>query len=206
MSNQTSLGRTMTGGKLIGARGRQENDFYPTPPEPVVALLGAEIDRMNWISSTIWEPCCGDGAIARMLEYDGFDVIGTDIAPRGYGAAFDFLAADELLAPVIVTNPPYIGGLPEKMLLHAFDLGAGYVAFLLKTTYWSSKRGLRLWRRCRPTVVYGLTWRVDFLGLGKPTMDVSWNVWVKGNTLPAIYDLLPRPKLNDGQQALWDIP
>ena len=33
----------------------------------------------------IWEPCCGDGAMARVLESHGHRVVGTDLVDRGYG-------------------------------------------------------------------------------------------------------------------------
>jgi len=33
----------------------------------------------------IWEPACGDGAISRVLEAAGYQVISTDLIDRGYG-------------------------------------------------------------------------------------------------------------------------
>ena len=56
----------------------------------------------------IWEPACGDGAIARVLERAGHRVIATDLIDRGYGeAGVDFLTTAEPRARHIVTNPPY---------------------------------------------------------------------------------------------------
>jgi hypothetical protein len=41
----------------------------------------------------IWEPACGDGTMARVLERTGCPVIATDLYDRGYGkAGYDFLS------------------------------------------------------------------------------------------------------------------
>lgn len=200
----TGLGAMMAGGNGK----RRENDFYPTPPEPVLALLEAEHSKIRAHGDgKVWEPCCGDGAIAKVMQDRGFDVTGSDIAPRDFGAVLDFLQAKKALAPAIVTNPPYGGDLPEKMLRHAMQLKVRYVAFLLKTTYWSVASRLPLWERYRPAVIYPLTWRVDFLaferGRGAPVMDVMWVIWrsrVPGHTE---YWPLPRPKITDEQRNLF---
>ena len=59
---------------------RQDRDFYPTPAWPTEALL-----RWVRLPNGIWEPCCGDGAMARVLESQGHRVVGTDLVDRGYG-------------------------------------------------------------------------------------------------------------------------
>lgn len=41
---------------------REKDDFYPTPPAAVRALLSVET-----FEGAIWEPACGDGAIAGAL-------------------------------------------------------------------------------------------------------------------------------------------
>ena len=91
---------------------RADHDFYPTPPEAVRALLSVE-----QFDGLIWEPACGDGAIARELARHGHSVHATDIVDRGYGiGGIDFLASNVMRiwhqgrAPSgthIVTNPPY---------------------------------------------------------------------------------------------------
>lgn len=89
---------------LVGFRseGRPENDFYPTPPPMTEALLSVEK-----FSKDVWEPACGDGAMARVLENHGYTVVGTDVEPRGYGSVLDFFLSGYTLAPNIITNPPY---------------------------------------------------------------------------------------------------
>src|SRR3954451_12402261 len=84
---------------------RQDRDFYPTPAWVTEALL-----RRVHLSKEIWEPCCGNGAMAQVLEAHGHRVVGTDLVDRGYGeAGRDFLAETQLPEGVsaIVTNPPY---------------------------------------------------------------------------------------------------
>jgi hypothetical protein len=57
---------------------------------------------------TIWEPACGDGAISKVLEAAGYDVISTDLIDRGFGqGGVDFLKTTKALGRNIVTNPPY---------------------------------------------------------------------------------------------------
>ena len=187
----SGLGAAMAGGN----GNRPENDFYPTPPEPVVAFLNCEDWKLFPASKgRVWEPCCGDGAIARVLEGRGFEVVGSDIKPRGYGHVLDFLRAEKALAPAIVTNPPYGSDLPEKMLRHAMTLGVRYVAFLLKATYWHAASRVALWDQYPPSAILPLTWRVDFLGKGAPTMDVMWVVWRPGLSSPGcFYYPLPKP-------------
>ncbi|PHP64968.1 hypothetical protein CSC94_21790 [Zhengella mangrovi] len=105
-------------------------EFYPTPPEAIRALLAAE--RFD---GSIWEPACGDGAIARECEAAGYEVVATDLADYGYGeAGRDFLKSDTPRAKHIVTNPPYGRGLADRFVRQALSITAktgGKVAMLL---------------------------------------------------------------------------
>ena len=57
---------------------RAPYEFYPTPPQATRALLsGEEFD------GSIWEPACGEGHIANVLVTAGYDVVSTDLIPRG---------------------------------------------------------------------------------------------------------------------------
>ena len=47
-------------------------EFYPTPPEATRALLSVES-----FQGDIWEPACGDGAISKVLEAAGYQVVST---------------------------------------------------------------------------------------------------------------------------------
>lgn len=103
------------------------DNLYETPPQAMRALLS-----LTRFSATVWEPACGKGAISRMLEDAGYEVILSDL--RDYGThnrhgevqeVGDFLDSGRregkapgitgawkgaLSAPAhvdIVTNPPY---------------------------------------------------------------------------------------------------
>jgi hypothetical protein len=89
----------------ISGFARERRDFYATPPWVTQALL-----RHVRFRGPIWEPCCGDGAMTRVLEGHGYDVVSTDLVERGFGTAgVDFLACHDVPGGCrsIVTNPPY---------------------------------------------------------------------------------------------------
>jgi hypothetical protein len=61
---------------------RQEDNFYRTEAWATEALLRLPDVRLP---NGIWEPCCGDGAMARVLEAHGHSIVATDLVDRGYG-------------------------------------------------------------------------------------------------------------------------
>ncbi len=162
-----ALGRMMTGSK---AEGRREDDFYPTPPEAVAAFLEAEGPMLRSHlkpGEAVWEPACGDGAMASMLESYGLPVIGTDLRDRGFGeGGVDFmtLGPSDARSKVIVTNPPF--NLAAEFIVQAKRMKVRYLALLLKSTYWHAGGRLALWREWIPAAIYPLAWRVDFTGGG----------------------------------------
>jgi hypothetical protein len=163
---------------------RKDDDFYATTPECVTSLLHYEREHLKGMK--IWEPCCGDGAISKLLIADGFDVHSTDLVDRGYGDGLgDFLLAMETDCNAIVTNPPF--NLSEQFINHALGfLQVEYLALLLKSQYWHAKRRAPLFAKHPPAVVYPMTWRPDFTGKGSSTMDCQWTVWRKSN-IPTLY-------------------
>jgi hypothetical protein len=108
---------------------REKDDFYPTPVAATRALLARET-----FGPRIWEPACGDGAISKVFAEAGHDVVSTDLFDRGFGESrVDFLMEHKLLAPEIVTNPPF--KLAEQFLRHSLQLGATKVAMLLRLAW-----------------------------------------------------------------------
>lgn len=107
------------------------DDLYETPPIAVTALLEYEL-----IPQTVWEPACGPGAIVRVLEQAGHEVMASDLVDYGWGhdARRDFLM--ERSAPdgvkAIVTNPPF--KLAEEFAVHAKGL-APKVCLLLRLAF-----------------------------------------------------------------------
>jgi hypothetical protein len=166
---------------------RKPHDYYRTPGAVVDALLS-----VLSLEGTIWEPACGDGALARILQAHGYEVVSTDLVERGYGSQADFLATDRLLGDNIVTNPPF--SLAADFILHALDLKPRLVAFLLNSTFWHAGRRLAMFRASRPAMILPLTWRPDFTGTGSPMMDCMWCVWQPGYSGETIYRPLDRPE------------
>lgn len=159
---------------MVGGHGhRRESDFYPTPPEATRALLPL---LAGWPVNRVWEPCCGDGAIARVLEAEGFTVESSDLHNRGYGqGGVDFFETGFARGEALVTNPPFKPA--AKFIQHARRIGVQRMALLLKMTFWNASTRLAIWEEWRPAAVYPLTWRLDFDGRGAPTMDCMWCLW-----------------------------
>ena len=76
------------------------NDFVKTPKEITEALLKYEKFEGN-----ILEPCCGDGAISKVLEKQ-YQVISSDKFKNGYGEQKDLFEITESYDNII-TNPPF---------------------------------------------------------------------------------------------------
>lgn len=162
------------GASIAGGNGtRREHDFYPTPAEATAALaehLGADLPRR------IWEPACGDGALAKVLIGYGAQVIASDLIDRGYGCGgIDFLETRKAAADAIITNPPF--ALADRFIGHAQKLGVRFLALLLKVQFYNAAGRLPDFHGYRPAAVLPLTWRLDFTGGGRPTMDCQWVVW-----------------------------
>ena len=116
---------------LVGtSEGRPEDDFYPTPPYATEALLKAE-----QFEGMMLEPCCGDGAISKVLSNHGFDVISTDLNNHGYGdIGLDFTLKDyPHKADNVITNPPF--KIAEEFLNLSLKRTTKKVAFLCKLQF-----------------------------------------------------------------------
>jgi hypothetical protein len=116
-------------GNRTGHTDREPDDFYPTPPCATQALLAAEC-----FDGTIWEPACGDGAMSRVLEAAGHEVISTDLIDRGFGeGGRDFLMEWQPRAPNIVTNPPFKWA--PQFVDRGLQLTTGKVALFLRLAF-----------------------------------------------------------------------
>ena len=114
---------------LVGTSdGRHPDDYYPSPPEAVEALLSVET-----FTGQIWENACGDGAISKVLLAHGHDVLSTDLVYRGFGEApHDFLTSPYTSVNVI-TNPPF--KLAEEFVRLSLQRTTGKVAILGKLQF-----------------------------------------------------------------------
>jgi hypothetical protein len=173
----SGLGAMMAGGNPDDKRGRDPDEWYATPKEATRALLRV---MPLGLSDHIWEPCCGDGAMSKIMEAHGPRVLSTDIKTRDYGTEQDFFETKLLPEGItgIITNPPW--NRAEEFVRHAIlDLKVANMALLLKATWWHAHGRQKLWNDCRPCMIMPLTWRLDFKGLGRPTMECSWMIWDK---------------------------
>ena len=203
---KNSLGAAMSGG---GGSKRQEFDFYPTSVEGIDAFISAErsmLDFFSWHKIQVWEPACGDGAISKRLESFGLDVLSTDLVDHGYGmAGRDFLEQEGPRKMPIITNPPY-QDFPEKFIRHAQKLESPYLALLLKSNYFHTLAHGKLFEEIPPSREYRLSWRIDFLNLGRPTMTASWFVWdfftPRRQSSPQSF-ILNRPSNNLSQMEMF---
>lgn len=181
---------TIIGG-LSGQHKRNEADFYPTPPECTLALVGR---FRGLLGRNVWEPACGDGAISEVLNSLGFDVFSTDLRHTGYGhGGVDALGTRPENIDSIVTNPPF--NQAAEFILHARSSGLPF-AMLLKSTYWHAASREKLFHDTGPAAVCPMLWRPNFAPeRGRaPTMDVCWTVWHAHPVPSCEYVPLPKPK------------
>lgn len=175
---------TIIGGNHKGTR--QQNDFYPTHPDCTHALLKLELQHIR--KKKVLEPCCGDGAISKILTGLGIETVSRDLIDRGFGdVGEDFLTStDNGGCDALITNPPY--ALAEKFIRHGFEvMGVKYMAMLVKSQFWHAKSRQQLFIDHPPSTIYFMSWRPDFLGLGAPTMDFIWTVWRDDHVGPTTY-------------------
>lgn len=181
-----------TGGKDPG---RQADDFYRTPASCTRALLAAEA-----LPHRVWEPACGDGAISRVLEAAGHDMLSTDLVDRGFGeAGRDFLMEHGTTDRAIITNPPF--AMADSFALRALDLGAPVVALFMRLAWLEGQaRADALWRPHPPARVWVFSarqtlWRGDQArpdGANGGAVAFAWFVWRAGHTgAPALGWLAP---------------
>ena len=168
-------------GVAVDYDNREKDDFYPTPPEGTEALL-----RVETFSGAIWEPACGDGAISKVLESRGHEVISTDLVDRGYGAArIDFLMEWAPRAPNIVTNPPF--KMVAPFLRHALQLTTGKVAMLLRLQCLEGAERREIFDASPLKNVWVFSKRLTMYRAGKPTgeggmLAFAWFVFEHGYT------------------------
>lgn len=176
MSRKRSTMESMVGSRDAGSiRG---SDYYSTPPEATRALLGVED-----FEGPIWEPAAGNGAIVRVLREAGHEVIATDLNPHGEGqAGVDFLMECDLLAPNIVTNPPY--KLANLFAKHAIDLGASKYCVLMRLAWLEGSARRKLFERTKLSRVWVFSARLPRMHRegyeGKKTSSLiafAWFVW-----------------------------
>lgn len=90
---------------LSGRKRDDGIDFYSTPEWATEELL-----KKEKFEGLILEPCSGSGAISKVLERTGYEVISSDLREDegvyGYGG-IDLFEIENTEAKNIISNPPY---------------------------------------------------------------------------------------------------
>ena len=160
---------------------RKSNDFYATPAWVTEALL-----RHVTLRGSVWEPCCGTGAMSQVLSAHGYDVVSSDIADHGFGTpGIDFFACRTMPdgCRSLVTNPPYGNtGLHKAQersasamldfVRHGMSLAEsvqGQLALLVRFQWIAGKRAAALMSSGRLVAVVALTRRISWFEMGERT-------------------------------------
>ncbi len=162
-------------------------DFYPTPPEATRALL-SEVS----FDGSIWEPACGDGAIAKVLVDAGHEVVGTDLIDRGYGTGgVNFLNQTKPLATNIITNPPYGHGLGDQFCKQALTFcrqTGGKVAMLVNLSSLCYPKRTSAFQNTPPKAILGLDELICYPNgdpsqatCSIPKQRYCWVIWEMGH-------------------------
>jgi len=153
---------------------RQKDDFYATPEPTTEALLSVEK-----FEGRVWEPCCGEGHISKVLIRHGYEVQSTDLVDRNYGQSrIDFLF-ETTKCDNIITNPPYKNALDfaEK----AVQLASNKCALLLKLNFLEGIKRKAFFAVHPPATVYVFSQRQSLMKNGVPyqggMMALAWFVW-----------------------------
>lgn len=166
---------------------RTYDDFYPTPNWVTEALLASVPIR-----GPVWEPCCGNGAMAKVLSRAGLGVYASDLVNRGYGDICDFFACGdpprittEPRFQSIVTNPLYRFDGAVSLVdfaRHAFMLTApseGQVALLVRLQWISGKQASAALTDCHLSHVVMLTKRIQWFAKDAATKNAQHHhAWI----------------------------
>lgn len=157
---------------------REKDDYYPTPPYATEALL-----RVENFTGRVWEPACGAGDISRAFMAAGHSVESTDLVDRGFGTPrIDFLMEQELLAPNVVTNPPF--KMADDFARHALDLGAEKVALLLRINFLEGVTRRDVLQKLSRVWVFSkrLTMTIGRTDAKGGMIAYAWYVWDRAHT------------------------
>ena len=191
----------------IDALEREENEFYPTPIDPIRAIIHAELERLKEFP-IIWGPACGTGVIGSELRAHGIGTYDSDLIDRGCGAEIkDFYDFKEAPAPAILENPPFSecgwGNGKARWLYHALDvLGVEYMGLLMNWGFPGAGGLAPFWAKYPPARVYLMRWKIDFTGQGAPPMLNGWFIWDKKHEGETVLRMLDRKDARQGELEL----
>lgn len=153
MGGIASRSRKRNGGtskKAFRPQGKKtKHQFHKTAQEATKALMKIEGRRLP---RKLLEPCCGDGAIVKVLRNSGFLVDASDVVKRGCprSSVKDFVRHEFKGVKGIVTNPPY--RLATEMLMKALSTSP-YVAFLCQLNFLAGIHRMRTHQRSLSRII-----------------------------------------------------
>lgn len=174
--------------------GRKKNDdsydFYETPEWATKKAIDAMlVDGLLSLSDDVLEPCCGAGAITKVLLEKGFhNIRSSDIQDEPYihgDRGVDVYKIQDGACNVIITNPPYNLMTKANMLQEFLRISNRYVILLLNIYFLSSKDRKQMLERSHLRHLYIHSDRVTMHPYGQPvpknggTKMFAWFVWDK---------------------------
>lgn len=177
----------MVAGVGMSSKAERGLEFYRTPIEATRSLIAIEGDRLP---NNIWEPACGDGAMAGPLSAAGLTVYATDIADRGCGmGGIDFLGPFTLNqneVNAVVTNPPF--SLAQRFVERTFYFdNIHYCALLLRLSFLESGKRKEWFEANPPARIHVSSRRLPMMHRdgydGKKSTSAiphAWFVWLRG--------------------------
>jgi hypothetical protein len=174
-------------------------DLYETPAPATETLL-----RVERIPTHIWEPAAGRGAITRVLQARGREVVSSDIYQYDFSLDFvgDFLKQTRMPegCSCILTNPPFQW--VEAFVAHALELSP-LVIMLLRLAFFEAGSGAHRKHKLRAHVLDGIPparihvfrkrlpmmHRDEWAGRkANSGMAFSWWIWDRDHTGPTTID------------------
>lgn len=186
-------------------------DFFPTPPWATRAFCRhvlPAVDIHDLKALTVWEPACGDGAMARPLAETFGRVIASDIHPYGFGDVLDFIGMEKPHKPHwVITNPPFRLG--EQFVQRALEVSTRGAAMLVRTAFLESLDRYRLYQAFPPALVAQFVERVPMVRgrldrKASTATSYCWIVWRHGSQRTEMMWIPPSRKLLD-RDADWPV-
>lgn len=160
---------------------RRPMDFYETSKEAVDALVEHYLKGNFGREARILEPCCGEDAITKALEDNGYNSVLTNDADWGRMANYHYDARKHTFSgdkiSVVVTNPPFNQAFDILKNLHP---QVDAVALLLRLTFLEPTKDRGPWLAKNPPNKLIVLPRYSFTGDGKTdSVTCAWMIWDK---------------------------
>jgi hypothetical protein len=177
------------GNSIAGRKKNTDYDFYETPQWATEkAVEQMIIDGILSKYDEIYEPCCGAGAMTKVLEIYFKNVKKSDIQTADYidgKKGVDVYEIGDDVCDVVFTNPPYDRMTRDNMLDEFLRISKKKVILLLNIFYLSSKDRKKMLENSCLRHIYIHSDRVTMYPYGeeKPknggTKMFAWYVWDK---------------------------